>query len=104
MYLFQNELPNNGLKSNKLDGSFFFYPRMSVSSFSLLVLLLSYVNLFKELFLYSPTGYDRLSFCLRSRSFSKADAKVWLFLELPKHLERKVCIFMFFIWLIDMGQ
>ena len=50
MYLFQNELPNNGLKSNKLDGSFFFYPRMSVSSFSLLVLLLSYVNLFKELF------------------------------------------------------
>ena len=50
MYLFQNELPNKGLKSNKLDGSFFFYPRMSVSSFSLLVLLLSYVNLFKELF------------------------------------------------------
>ena len=53
----QNELPNYSLKSNKLDGSFFFYPRMNVSSFSLLVLLLSYVNLFKELFLlelYSP--------------------------------------------------
>ena len=51
-YLFQNELPNQSLKSNKLDGSFFFYPRMNVSSFSLLVLLyLSYVNLFKELFL-----------------------------------------------------
>ena len=49
----QNELPFLSLKSNKLDGSFFFYPRMSVSSFSLLVLLyLSYVNLFKELFLY----------------------------------------------------
>ena len=47
----QNELPNYSLKSNKLDGSFFFYPRMNVSSFSLLVLLLSYVNLFKELFL-----------------------------------------------------
>ena len=48
----QNELPNYSLKSNKLDGSFFFYPRMNVSSFSLLVLLLSYVNLFKELFLF----------------------------------------------------
>ena len=48
----QNELPNYSLKSNKLDGSFFFYPRMNVSSFSLLVLLLSYVNLFKELYLY----------------------------------------------------
>ena len=47
----QNELPNYSLKSNKLDGSFFFYPRMNVSSSSLLVLLLSYVNLFKELFL-----------------------------------------------------
>ena len=52
LYLFQDELPNLSSKSNKLDGSFFFYPRMSVSSFSLLVLLyLSYVNLFKELFL-----------------------------------------------------
>ena len=48
----QNELPNYSLKSNKLDGSFFFYPRMNVSSFSLLVLLLSYVNLFKELFFF----------------------------------------------------
>ena len=48
----QNELPNYSLKSNKLDGSFFFYPRMNISSFSLLVLLLSYVNLFKELFLF----------------------------------------------------
>ena len=48
----QNELPNYSLKSNKLDGSFFFYPRMNVSSFSLLVLLLSYVNLFKELILF----------------------------------------------------
>ena len=27
MYLFQNELPNNGLKSNKLDGSFFLLPK-----------------------------------------------------------------------------
>ena len=76
MYLFQNELPNNGLKSNKLDGSFFFYPRMSVSSFSLLVLLLSYVNLFKELFLYSLSSLGLISLCLRFRSFSKADAKV----------------------------
>ena len=76
MYMLQNELTNNGLNSNKLDGSFFFYPRMSVSSFSLHVLLLSYVNLFKELFLYSPTGYNQLSICLRFRSFSKADATV----------------------------
>ena len=104
MYLFQNELPNNGLKSNKLDGSFFFYPRMSVSSSSLLVRLLSYVNLFKELFLYSLSSLGLISLCLRSRSFSKADAKVLLFLEPPKHLGRKVCIFMLFIWLIDMGQ
>ena len=73
----QNELPNYSLKSNKLDGSFFFYPRMSVSSFSLLVLLyLSYVNLFKELFLLTLSSSKRNSFCLRFRSFSKADAKV----------------------------
>ena len=104
MYLFQNELPNNGLKSNKLDGSFFFYPRMSVSSFSLLVLLLSYVNLFKELFSLFASISELISFCLRFRSFSKADAKVLLFLEPPKHFRRKVCIFMLFIWLIDMGQ
>ena len=73
----QNELPNYSLKSNKLDGSFFFYPRMNVSSFSLLVLLLSYVNLFKELYLLLlPVSLFNLSFCLRFRSFSKADAKV----------------------------
>ena len=57
----QNELPNYSLKSNKLDGSFFFYPRMNVSSFSLLVLLLSYVNLFKELFLYSLSSLGLIS-------------------------------------------
>ena len=72
----QNELPNYSLKSNKLDGSFFFYPRMNVSSFSLLVLPLSYVNLFKELFLYSLSSLGLISLYLRSRSFSKADAKV----------------------------
>ena len=73
----QNELPNYSLKSNKLDGSFFFYPRMNVSSFSLLVLLLSYVNLFKELFLLLlPVSLRFSHICLRYRSFSKADAKV----------------------------
>ena len=73
----QNELPNYSLKSNKLDGSFFFYPRMNVSSFSLLVLLLSYVNLFKELFLLLlPVSLRFSHVSLRHRCFSKADAKV----------------------------
>ena len=59
MYLLQNELPNLRVSSNKLDGSFLFYPkpiavRLSVS---LLVLLyLSYVNLFKELFLFAASS------------------------------------------------
>ena len=62
---------------------------MSVSSFSLLVLLyLSYVNLFKELFLYRllPIG---ISLCLALTLSPKADAKVTLFLILPKHSDNK---------------
>ena len=64
---------------------------MSVSSFSLLVLLyLSYVNLFKELFLNALHWTFLLLLCLRFRSFSKADAKVWLFSVSPKLLSKKV--------------
>ena len=61
---------------------------MSVSSFSLLVLLLSYVNLFKELFLFRllPIG---ISLCLALTLSSKADAKVTLFSVPPKHLNGK---------------
>ena len=88
----QNELPNYSLKSNKLDGSFFFYPRMNVSSFSLLVLLLSYVNLFKELFLYSlPVSLFNLSFCLRFRSLDTN----------PRH-DITEASFVLFIWLIEL--
>lgn len=77
LYLFQNELPNYSLKSNKLDGSFFFYPRTNffvlASCTTLSVLCKSFqrtLSLFAFLELFS------ISFCLRFRSFSKADAKV----------------------------
>ena len=76
LYLFQDELPNLSSKSNKLDGSFFFYPRMNVSSFSLLVLLLSYVIFSKNSFFIAFYQRFRPLLCLRFRSFSKADAKV----------------------------
>ena len=68
MYLFQNELPNYSLKSNKLDGSFFFYPKSIVKLISLLVLLyLSYVNLSKNSF-FIASHSELISFCLRFRS------------------------------------
>ena len=78
---------------------------MSVSSFSLLVLLyLSYVNLFKELFLLTLSSSKRNSFCLRFRSFSKADAKVWLFSVSPKLSGKKVKKTCTFRVEIDIGQ
>ena len=45
-----------------------------------------------------------ISFCLRFRSFSKADAKVVLFPLSPKLSPKKVSIFLVFIFKIDSHQ
>ena len=112
MYLFQNELPNNGLKSNKLDGSFFFYPksthqRIDFASCTTLSVLCKSFQRTLSINLAAPRQLKQASLRSTCTSFlyrllpigislylaltlsSKADAKVTLFLIPPKHSDNK---------------